>query len=147
MKCLPLSEPKLNRIKQQEPGAGAGQQSRAVKKVSSSGLNGGIDPVSVEDTPSRGTDSQRWDRCSLDICPGSLTLKLLISSARELVNPVKQWVSRNKDTIREGNRRVRAPNNVTTGFRKNPVHTAESYSVINSHWTHNGVIEPAPPLL
>lgn len=67
------------------PSAGGGK-----KKSLCWFLNGAIDPVPMESAPSGGTPTQQQDRCSLDICPTSLTLKLLISSARELVNPVKQ---------------------------------------------------------
>lgn len=92
-------------------------------------LNGAIDPLPMESAPSGGTPTQQQDRCSLDICPTSLTLKLLISSARELVNPVKQWAARCIDTVREGSMRVTAPNNTPAAPRKALVHALYSYWV------------------
>lgn len=98
-------------------------------------LNGAIDPVPMESAPSGETPTQQEDRCSLDICPTSLTLKLLISSARELVNPVKQWAARRIDTVREGSMRVTAPNNTPAAPSKALVHALYSYWVrVPSGW-------------
>lgn len=111
------------------------------KKMSMLALNGAIDPPPMENTPSRGLPHCKEDRCSLDICPTSLTLKLLISSARELVNPVKQWAGCCIDTVREGNARLRTPNNTPATLRKKACTCSIQLFGPGSHWTGPVVFE------